>query len=128
MNEKNVLYIFFLCYNFIIVGVGKKVKRKIFLILLGLFVFIPFVRAVDPETIGTTSATIKGTGYEIKEKTIELSSDADVELSGEVGDYAVNVKENASNVVITLNNYTAVNGGWVNSINLSIVSFKNVRF
>ena len=113
--KKCFVELFFLWYNYFMIGVGYLVIKKIFFVLMGLFVFIPFVKA---EPIGTTSATITGTGYEIVEKNIKLGSDANVELSGDVGDYAISVNENASNVVITLNNYTAVNGGWVNSINL----------
>ena len=98
-------------------------KKTLVLFVLGILL-IPIinVNAEDAINIGNTSATIKGTGYTIDEgqKLIYLDSNASVELSGNANNYGIVVKENAKNVSIILNYYTANTqvGGWKNTIEL----------
>lgn len=101
----------------------KKNSKLLLTLIIAVMIFIPFIRvnAAEEEAIGTTSATIKGTNYEIDtdNKKVILDSNANVELSGNAEEYFIDVKENATNVTITLNNYSATTGGWVNAINLN---------
>ncbi len=98
-------------------------KKTLVLFILGILL-IPIINvsAEDAVNIGNTSATIKGTGYTIDEgqKIIYLDSNASVELSGNANNYGIVVKENATNVSITLNDYTADTyaGGWKDTIGL----------
>ena len=101
----------------------KKNLKRVFNFIVAVMILTPFisVSAKGGTTFGTKGATISGTNYEIvvASKKIVLSSNANVTLSGDAEDYYIDVKENAKNVTITLSDYTAVTGGWVNAINLN---------
>lgn len=98
-------------------------KKTLILFILGLLI-VPKINInadINNKTIiGNTTATISGTNYEINEddKQIILTSDAKIELTGNASDYKIIIKENAKDVSITLNNYTAITGGWANTIEL----------
>jgi len=100
----------------------KKYNKKLIIFVSILSTFLPFlkVNAAEAEAIGATEARISGIGYEINtiNKKIVLDSGANVELTGNAENYFIDVNEDATNVVIKLNNYSAVTGGWVNAINL----------
>ncbi len=98
-------------------------KTTLILFILGLLL-VPKINinadTNDVKSVGDTTATISGTNYEIneKDKQIILTSDAIVELTGDAGNYKIIIEENAKDVSITLNNYTAITGGWANTIEL----------
>lgn len=100
----------------------KKNFQKIFS-FIAIMAITPFitVNAKNGETFGTKGATISGTNYEINstDKKIVLDANANVVLSGDAEDYFIDIKNNAKNVTITLNNYKAATGGWINAINLT---------
>ncbi len=94
-----------------------------------------------PRTLDGTSATIEGTNYEIdvETHTIFLNTGAEVELTGDAEDYKIVAVEDAKDVVITLNNYTAmtIDDGFNNSnkielkpgsvVTLNLVGENNLR-
>lgn len=98
-------------------------KKFLFVVICGLLVLTTVnVQAKEnmTESIGTTSATIKGNNYVIdnESKTITVTSNANIEVSGNAEDYKLVVDNNAKNVKITKNNYTAITGGWADTIGL----------
>ncbi|MBE6160867.1 MAG: hypothetical protein E7158_01420 [Firmicutes bacterium] len=101
----------------------KKSFKTMFTFVMVIAALVPFIKvnASEEKAIGTTEAKIKGTNYEIDvdHSKITLDSNANVELTGNADNYFINVKENATNVTITLNNYSVSTGGWRNAINLN---------
>lgn len=98
-------------------------RKVLFVVICGLVILTTVsVQAKEniTESIGTTAATIKGNNYVIdnESKTITISSNANIEVSGNAEDYKLVVETNAKNVKITLNNYTAITGGWADTIGL----------
>ena len=98
----------------------KNNLKKFLVILVLVLLIIPIVIVnANAESIGDTEATIIGNNYEIKNESnqIILSSGSKVELTGNAGKYKIVVEENAVNVSIILNNYTAnaIDEGWNSS-------------
>lgn len=97
-------------------------KKVLFVVICGLVILttVSVQAKENTESIGTTAATIKGNNYVIdnESKTITVNSNANIEVSGAAEDYKLVVETNAKNVKITLNNYTAITGGWADTIGL----------
>ena len=85
--------------------------RKNFIILFILILLIPVIKVKALEDflpIDDTTAKIKGNNYTIDEErnVITLTSNAQVELTGNANYYKIIIDTDAQNVSITLNNFT----------------------
>ncbi len=95
----------------------KVLRLVIFVSLLISPIISVYADTINMENIGNTDATIKGINYKIEGNNILLSSNANVELSGNAKNYNIVVTENSKDVTIILNNYTSteIDGGYNNS-------------